>query len=204
MCKGYVISKTRELIMDNVDTVVIFLVGLGAPASLYTDYINDLKKRLPYQPKLFVLEWWNECDFGINELKIYINNSEVILIGHSAGSVIALQTLAQWPHLVKKIIMLDSHFLRKPASLATVSRMLETILSNDSLTIQQKVKNAYLPILENDLIFNKALKFAIEWVNHSFDNACTMLNTLPAHSSLYIGFTNSRYKCLVVKIKQLY
>ena len=173
----------------------VFLVGLGAPASLYADYIDDLKKYLP-QTTLFVLEWWNQADFGINTLQSYIGDSDVILIAHSAGSVIALQALAKWPTAVKKIIMLDSHFLRTKNTLVTVNHMLDIMLSKNNLTVKNKVINAYAPIIDNSLSFNKALEFAIEWVNVNFDQTCTLFNTMPAHSALLIGFTNSGYQIL--------
>lgn len=181
--------------MDDINKVAVFIVGLGASASLYADYLDNLKKYLP-QTKLFVLEWWNQDDFGISALQSYIGNSNVILIGHSAGGVIALQAVAKWPALVKKIILLDSHFLRTKNTLLTVSRMLDTILSKTNLTIKNKVKNAYAPIIDNSLAFNKALEFAVEWVNTRFDQVCTMFNTMPAHSALQIGFTNSGYQIL--------
>lgn len=181
--------------MDDINKTAVFIVGLGAPASLYADYLNDLKKYLP-QTKIFVLEWWNQDDFGINALQSYIGNSDVILLGHSAGGVIALQALAKWPSLVKKIIMLDSHFLHTKNTLLTVSRMLDIMLSKDNLTIKNRVKNAYAPIIDNSLAFNKALDFAIEWVNTSFTQVCTMFNTMPAHSALHIGFTNPGYQIL--------
>src|SRR3990167_9228982 len=121
--------------MDEIHKIAVFLVGLGAPASLYADYLDDLKKHLPHT-KLFVLEWWSQDDFGMNALQSYIGNSDAILIGHSAGSVIALQAFAKWPALVKKIIMLDSHFLRTSNNLLIVSHMLDVMLSNDSSTLK--------------------------------------------------------------------
>jgi pimeloyl-ACP methyl ester carboxylesterase len=181
--------------MDNINKIAVFLVGLGSPASLYSDYINNLKKHLP-KTTIFVLEWWSQDDFGINELQSYINNSEVILIGHSAGSVIALQAFAKWSTLVKKIIMLDSHFLRTRNVLPTISRMLDIMLSKDDSSIKNKVKSAYAPIIKNSLAFNKAFQFAIEWVSTSFNQVCTMFNAMPAHSALYIGLTNSSYQIL--------
>jgi len=188
--------------MDDMNNkIAIFIVGLCAPASLYADYLDDLKKHLP-QTKLFVLEWWNQDDFGVNALQSYIGNSEVILIGHSAGSVIALQALARWPDLVKKIIMLDSHFLHSQNALPSVSRMLDIMLSKDDSTIKNKVKSAYSPIVDNSLVFNKALKFAMEWVNASFNQVCPMFNTMPAHSALHIAFTNSGYQILNAEDKK--
>lgn len=181
--------------MDDMNKIVVFIVGLGAPANLYTDYLDDLKKHLP-QTKLLILEWWNQDDFGMHMLQSYIGNSDVILIGHSAGGVIALQALAKWPDLVKKIIMLDSHFLRTKNTLLSVSRMLDIMLSKDNIIIKNKVKNAYAPIIDDSVAFNKALDFAIEWVNVSFDQVCTRFNTMPAHSALHIGFTNSGYQIL--------
>lgn len=181
--------------MDVLIKNVVFIVGVGAPANLYADYFDDLKKRLPHIT-LFVLEWWKEDDFGINTLKSYINNSDVILIGHSAGSVLALQALVNWPCLVKKIIMLDSHFLRARNSLPTVSHMLDIILSKSNPTIKNKVENAYAPLLKNDLAFNSALTFAIEWVNDNFDRVCHIVAKMQEHSALHIGFTNSVYQIL--------
>lgn len=181
--------------MDDINKKLIFIVGLGAPASLYTNYLDSLKKHLP-QSKLLVLEWWNQDDFGINALQSSIDNSEVMLIGHSAGSVLALQALSKWTDLVKKIIMLDSHFLRTKKTLHSVSRMLEIMLCNDNSSIKNRVKSAYAPIINNSLAFNKALEYAIEWVNTSFDQICNMLPTMPKHSALHIGFTNSGYQIL--------
>jgi len=188
--------------MDVNIQVVVFIVGLGAPASLYTDYLDDLKKVLP-QKKLFILEWWSQDDFGINTLQSYIGNSDVMLIGHSAGGVIALQALAKWPDLVKKIVMLDSHFFRTRNALPAVSRMLDVMLCNDNLTIENRVKNAYAPILDNALTFNKALKFAVDWVGDNFDQVCAMVNSMSAHSALYIGFTNPGYQTLNMADKKV-
>ena len=181
--------------MDEIHKIAVFLVGLGAPASLYADYLDDLKKHLPHT-KLFVLEWWSQDDFGMNALQSYIGNSDAILIGHSAGSVIALQAFAKWPALVKKIIMLDSHFLRTSNNLLIVSHMLDVMLSNDSSTIKNRVKSAYVPIIGNSLVFDKALKFAVDCVNLYFDQVCAMFNTMSAHSVLHIGFTNTDYQML--------
>lgn len=188
--------------MDSIIKKVIFIVGLGTPADLYTDYLDDLKKQMP-QIELLVLAWWNQDDFGINLLRSYIDDSHVILIAHSAGGVIAFQALAKWPELIKKIIMLDSHFLRTPHALSTVAHMLDTILSKDNKVIQDKVKNAYAPILHDDATFNKALKFAVNWVNEHFDPSCNLLKMMPAHSVLFIGFTNSNYQILNDKDKSV-
>lgn len=179
--------------MNAITKNTVFLVGLGAPTSLYADYLTNLKKNLP-QTSIHVLEWWNQADFGIETLQSFMDNSEVTLIGHSGGSVIALQAFAKWPTLVKKIIMIDSHFLHTRHSLPTVSQMLDIMLSNDNLTIQNQVKDAYMPIINDDLIFNKAFQFAIDWVNDYFDEVCSTLNTLPPHSVLQIGLTNSSYQ----------
>ena len=188
--------------MDDINNkTAIFIVGLCAPASLYADYLDNLKKHLP-QTKLFVLEWWNQDDFGVSALQSYIGNSEVILIGHSAGSVIALQALARWPDLVKKIIMLDSHFLHSQSALPSVSGMLEIMLSKDDSTIKKRVKSAYAPIIDNSIVFDKALKFAIGWVNASFDQVCPMFNAMLAHSALQIAFTNSGYQVLNAEDKK--
>jgi pimeloyl-ACP methyl ester carboxylesterase len=178
-----------------MNKIAVFLVGIGAPASLYIDYFDDLKAHLP-ETNVFVLEWWKQDDFGISALQSYLGKAEMMLIGHSAGSVIALQALAKWPASVKKIIMLDSHFQRSRNALPTVNGMLEIMLSQDPTELQDRVKNAYAPILENDLVFNRALEFAIKWVNDSFDQACTMLDAMPAHSALQIGFTNLAYQML--------
>ncbi len=181
--------------MDAIPKTVIFIVGLGAPANLYKDYLEDLKARLP-QTQIMVLEWWNQPDYGINKLHSYIGNSEVILIAHSAGGVIALQALEKWPGQVKKIMMLDSHFLHTRKALPTVKSILDIMLSHDSPAIRHNVKNAYAPIIDNDVVFNDAFKFAIDWVNNSFDAARDNLKNLPAHSALHIGFTNSSYQLI--------
>lgn len=181
--------------MSHLNKIAVFLVGIGAPASLYVDYLDDLKAHLP-ETNVLILEWWKQDDFGINALQSYIGKSEMMLIGHSAGSVIALQALAKWPASVKKIVMLDSHFQRSRNALPTVSGMLEIMLSCDPTELQDRVKSAYAPILKDDLVFNRALEFAIEWVNDSFDQACTLLSAMPAHSALQIGFTNLAYQML--------
>lgn len=181
--------------LREVNKKVIFLVGLGSPASLYEDYFDDLKKNLP-KIKLFVCEWWNQEDFGINSLQSYIDGSEVILIAHSAGGVIALEALAKWPSFVKKIILLDSHFLRTMNTLPTVNHMLDIMLRNDDSVIKDRVKNAYAPIIDNSVVFNKALKFAIDWVNSRFHQVSSKINAMPAHSVLFIGFSNSGYQIL--------
>lgn len=181
--------------MDDIDIKVVFLVGVGAPASLYKDYLDNLKKHLP-KAKVFVLEWWNQEDFGISQLQSYIGNSEVMLIGHSAGSVIALQALMKWPAFVTKIVMLDSHFQRSKNALPTVSRMLEVMLSNNKPSIKNKIETAYAPHIDDASNFNKALSFAIEWVNTSFDSARNLFNVMPAHSALLIGFTNMSYRIM--------
>lgn len=181
--------------MDTITQTVIFIVGLGAPEDLYVDYLGDLKTTLPHA-KFLVLEWWNQDDFGMTTLQSYIGNSDVILIAHSAGSVIALQALEKWPAFIKKIIMLDSHFLRSHHVLPTIERMLEIMLTKDNSTIQNRVKDAYAPMLVNDAIFKNALQFAINWVNEHFDQACNLFDTMPAHAALFIGFTNSSYQIL--------
>src|SRR5437773_2368557 len=137
--------------MEAIIQRVIFLVGLGAPASLYANYLDDLKKRLP-QTNIVALEWWNQADFGVNALQSEINNSEVMLIGHSGGSVLALQALATMPGLVKRIIMLDSHFLHTRNALPTVSRALDIMLSQSSSSVAKQVKNAYLPLINHDVM----------------------------------------------------
>jgi pimeloyl-ACP methyl ester carboxylesterase len=184
-----------------IPKVVIFIVGLGAPASLYSDYLSDLKKQLS-QIKIFVLEWWNQDDFGFSELRSYIGNSSVTLVCHSAGGSIGLQAFAKWPNLVKKMIMLDSHFLRSKTTLLTVNRMLDIILNNDHVIINNKVKSAYAPIVDNSLFFNKALNFAVEWVNTSFDQTCALFNMMPDHSGLFIGFSNTHYQMLNAEDKK--
>lgn len=181
--------------MHTTPNIIVFIVGLGAPASLYTEYLEDLKKRLP-ETQIMVLEWWNQADFGMNKLQRFIGNSEVVLLAHSAGGVIALQALAKWPEQIKKIIMLDSHFLHTRKELPTVKSILDIMLSHDSPAIRHNVKNAYAPIIDNDLVFNDAFKFAIDWVNNSFDQACDNLKMMPKHSALHIGFTNSSYQLL--------
>src|SRR3990167_5770225 len=188
-------STNSGTIMDATPKILVFIVGLGAPANLYRDYLDDLQTRLP-QTQLMVLEWWNQADFGINKLQSYIGNSEVVLVGHSAGGVIALQALAKWPEQIKKIIMLDSHFLHTRKALPTVKSILDIMLSHDSPAIRHNVKNAYAPIIDNDLVFNDAFKFAIDWVNNSFDASCENLKILPSHSALHIGFTNSSYQLM--------
>lgn len=172
---------------------VIFIVGIGAPAELYIDYLADLKEQIS-PTKLWVLEWWNQHDFGMNLLQSYIDNSEVILIGHSSGSNLALQALIKWPKLVKKIIMLDPHFLRTTHTLPTVARMLDVILSEDNRVTQERVTKAYEPLINNDATFNNALKYAINWVHEDFDKSCNLLKTFPTHSVLFIVFTNSNYQ----------
>jgi thioesterase domain-containing protein len=98
--------------------------------------------------------------------------------------------------------MLDSHFLRSKKSLITVSGMLDIMLSKDNTTIKNKVKNAYAPIIDNSSDFDKALTYAVEWVNTHFDQACAMFNTMPEHSALHIGFTNSSYQLLSAEDKK--
>lgn len=181
--------------MDTTPSNIIFIVGLGAPASLYKNYLDDLQKRMP-QATISVLEWWNQKDYGISKLKSYIGNSEAILIAHSAGGVIALQALEKWSQQIKKIIMLDSHFLHTRKALPTVKGILDVMLSHDTHSIRHLVKNAYAPIIDNDVVFNDAFAYAIEWVNNNFDNACATLKTLSDNSVMYIGFTNSSYEII--------
>ena len=50
---------------NKLTQLVVFIVGLGAPATLYSDYLDNLKNPLP-QTKLLVLEWWNQDDYGIS------------------------------------------------------------------------------------------------------------------------------------------
>jgi pimeloyl-ACP methyl ester carboxylesterase len=188
--------------MDSIKkNTIIFFVGLGAPANLYTHYLNDLRKRLP-QTQLQVFKWWNQQDFDINILKSYIENTNVTFIGHSGGSVVSLKALMKWPHLIEKIIMLDSHFLKSRDSLPSVSDTLEIMLKHDNSIIQEHVKNAYKPVIENPANFNNAFQSAITWVNTWFNEACELLSTLPAHSALHIGFTNSRYEKLNIEDKK--
>lgn len=186
---------------DRMTQKIIFIVGLGAPACLYSDYLEDLKKQFP-RAKVEVLEWWNQEDFGANRLQSCMDNSQTILIGHSAGGTIALQAFSKWPELVKKVIMLDSHFLRKGNALSNVSRALDSMISKANVTTQNRVKEAYAPILKNDIIFNKALTFAMKWVNEHFDRVCPLFNTMPVHSGLHVGFTNSSYDLLGEKDKK--
>lgn len=87
--------------MSTITPVTLFFVGIGAPAHLYTDYLDDLKNRLP-ETKLHVIEWWNQPDFDTREIESYIDHSELTLIAHSAGGVIALQVLEKWFNFVKK------------------------------------------------------------------------------------------------------
>lgn len=181
--------------MEQRDQNLIFIVGVGAPANLYSDYLEDLKKRLP-QKNLKVIEWWNQADFGITALDASIENADAILVCHSGGGTLGLQAIAKWPNNIKKIIMLDSQFLHKRPPLLTVSQILDVMLSQDDSTIKNKVKAAYAPIIDDDLIFNKSLNFAIAWVNKQFDSACLKLNTMAAHTALFMGFTNSGYQAL--------
>lgn len=174
---------------------IIFIVGLGAPAHLYADYLQNLKTLLP-QSELLVLEWWSQDDFGMTQLQEYIGNSEVVLIGHSAGGSIALQAMMKWPALVKKIIMLDSHFLRTKNTLLSISRILDIMVNQDNVTIQNKVKDAYAPVVANSTQFTNALNYAIDWVNSSFDQACLHFNKMSAYSALLISFTNASYQML--------
>lgn len=181
--------------MTNFKENIVFIVGLGAPENLYKNYLVNLKKYLP-QTEIFILEWWKQADFGVKALKSYIGNSKTILIAHSAGGVIALQALIQNPASVKKIIMLDSHFLSSKSALPTVSHMLDLMLIKDKENIKIAVEFAYAPILANNVAFNKALEFAIEWVNQYFNQACAQLKMTLPHSALHLGFTNSSYQVL--------
>lgn len=181
--------------MKDKSRAVIFLVGLGAPASMYACYLDNLKSYLSLKA-CHVIEWWSQNDFGISELQSCMADSEAILIGHSAGGAVALHALEKWPNQVKKVIMLDSHFLRSADKLSSVSGMLEVMLQNDNVFLQDKVKNAYATVVKNDRVFRVALKYAIQWVNESFDQACMLTATMPAHSILFVGFTDSGYQSL--------
>lgn len=181
--------------MNSINQRIIFIVGLGAPASLYDDYLEDLKKKMP-QAEILVLEWWSQKDFGFHTLQFYMNHSNVILVAHSGGSVIALQALEKWPDQIKKIVMLDSHFLRTQKTLPTVTRMLDVMLKDDDIQIQNKVRQAYAPVVDDDIAFNQAFHWAVQWVNEKFELTCHLLNAMPMHSVLFIGFTNASYQIL--------
>jgi hypothetical protein len=116
--------------------------------------------------------------------------------------VVALQALKRWPEAIKKIIMLDSHFLRTRNTLPTVERMLDIMFSEGDTALHHRVREAYEPLIENDALFNKALKFAIEWVNNYLDEACVLLKERTPHFTLLLGFTNSSYEKLKTEEEQ--
>jgi pimeloyl-ACP methyl ester carboxylesterase len=185
----------KEKAMKEVAPTVIFIVGLGAPASIYTAYLENLRSHLP-QMELHILEWWKQTDFGVAGLQSTMEGKEVIVIGHSAGSVLALQAFSKGPGQIKKIIMLDSHFLRTQSALPGISQMLDLMLNQDDAATQNKVRAAYAQVVENDSSFKAALQFAVDWVNAYFDQVCPQLKAMPQSSVLYIGFTNPTYQKL--------
>ena len=174
---------------------VIFLVGLGASADLYAPLMQDFRAQWP-QAQCSILEWWSKPDFGMSDLKLALQDSKTILIGHSAGGIMALNAFAQWPDQVQRIIMLDSHIIHNTNKLPSIAKMLEIMVSDGSPEIAKRIENAYAPLIQNDSQFQKAFSFVVQWVNADFETAATKIKSQPPHFVLHIGFTDGNYKML--------
>ena len=173
---------------------IVILTGLGAPISLYQQLADDLRSALPKQD-IHIINWWEHEDFGQEILAKTIRNTQTILIAHSGGGVIALQALMQSPELVKRAILLDTHFLHKIPSL-TIDAMLETMLQHDNPEIKNRILEAYEPTIKNSASFFRSFHYALGWVNSSFKECLTSIQKMPAHTVFHIGFTDSSYQAL--------
>ena len=83
---------------------------MGAPVNLYNNLAQGFRRYFP-NAKLHILAWWDLADFGSKVINDLLQNSQAILLAHSAGGIIALQALDKFPANVKKLIMLDTHVI---------------------------------------------------------------------------------------------
>jgi pimeloyl-ACP methyl ester carboxylesterase len=174
---------------------VIFLVGLGSSADLYSELLHNLHEQFP-QAEFSIIEWWKHPDFGMGDLKVKLQNSNAILIGHSGGGMLALKAFAEWPGQVQRIIMLDSHIIHQISKLPSVDQMLTIMLAGDSPGVKQQIENAYASVKKDDTQFYQAFTYVVAWVNSDFERVAMNINKMPPHFVLHVGFTDSNYKTL--------
>ncbi len=181
--------------MPHKTNTIVFLVGLGAPNELYNDLIKNIKEHIPHDI-FHVLEWWNQDDFGKKALNQYLENTNALLIGHSAGGSIAIQALADSPDVVRQVVMLDSHTLKGIKQLPSIEKFLDILLSHDDEEIINQVRNAYAPLIKDSSAFDRTLEFLSEWVKNDLTTVCTSIKAMSDHRVLHMGFTNSQYEVL--------
>jgi len=184
--------------MPRETNTIVFLVGVGAPIELYNDLIESIREQIPHEA-FHVLEWWNQDDFGKNELNRYLQNTSAILIGHSAGGSMAIQALADSPDVVRRVVMLDSHTLKGMKPLPSIEKFLDILLSRDSAEVIDKVRNAYASVVKDSRAFDRALEFLSEWVKNDLPEVCSIIKAMQDHMVLHMGFTNSQYQVLDVE-----
>lgn len=181
--------------MPSETNTIVFLVGLGAPIDLYSDLIKNIRELIPHEA-FHVLQWWNQDDFGKNELNRYLKNTNAILIGHSAGGSIAIQALADAPDVVRRVVMFDSHTLKGIKPLPSIEKFLDILLSPGSAEVINKVRNAYLQLVKDSTAFDRALEFLSLWVKNNLPEVCSKIKAMQDHTVLHMGFTNSQYQVL--------
>lgn len=181
--------------MPRETNTIIFLVGLGAPIELYNNLIENIREQVPHKA-FHVLEWWNQDDFGKNELNRYLQQTSTILIGHSAGGSMAIQALVDSPDVVQRVVMLDSHTLKGMKPFPPIEKFLDILLARDSAETIEKVRTAYIPVINDTTAIDRALEFLSAWVKNDFPEVCTTIKAMQDHTVLHMGFTDSHYQVL--------
>lgn len=171
---------------------ILFLVGIGANAEIYQPFLQELQHQYPHA-KLQTLVWWQEQDLGMKSIHNLLQDKKTLLIGHSAGGVIALKTFQQWPQLVQKIVMLDSHIIHQTNKLPSIEKMLSVMLEGDTPATQKIVQQAYAQVVQDDTQFYQAFHALVQWVNSDFELVAARFNSMPKFV-LHVGFTDCNYK----------
>jgi pimeloyl-ACP methyl ester carboxylesterase len=184
--------------MPNKSNTIVFLAGLGAPIQLYHPLLEIIREQIPHQA-FHTMEWWNQNDYGKNEIQRYLQHSNAILIGHSSGGSMAIQALVDSPDKIQRVVMLDSHAPTATKPLPSIEKFLDTILSPDSTEIIAKVRNAYAPLVNDSTAFDRAFEYLSQWVKYDLPKVGSTIKSMQDHTVLHMGFTNSHYQVLDAK-----
>lgn len=171
---------------------ILFLVGIGAPTEIYQPLLQQLQQCYSLA-KITSLNWWQQADFGRQDIETALQDRQTVLVGHSAGGVVALQAWQRWSQLVQKIVMLDSHIIYRASKLPSIDKMLSVMLEGDNETLKQIISQAYAPVKSNDTQFYSAFTTLVQWVNSDFELVAAKIKQKPAFA-LHVGFTDTNYK----------
>lgn len=170
---------------------IIFLVGIGAPANLYHYLVTNIVEQFGIDVKTIV--WWDQDDCGVKELDSILKDKKVLLVGHSAGGIIALQALERHPNSITNLIMLDSHIVHSSKFTPKMPDFLESMIKNNNSSVIDAVNEAYIPVLQDPSDFDASIKKIITWNDTNLSKVLAKIKS-KSHSVFYISCTDQHYQ----------